>query len=170
MRRRWLPFAILSLLASPLGPGRASAHSVTGTENAAWAFELVEQVDVQEPKALTPTSPHGWVPRECDAASGAFSIARGGRTVTQGICESAARSGQKYVGQSGNIPRRIGEHARSGKLPKGNPVSTTEVLGGRTAREIAEQRRIDALGGIDNLENKINPIGPKRQHLLDGGK
>jgi hypothetical protein len=45
-------------------------------------------------------------------------------------------------------------------------VKKTEVLGGKTAREIAEQLRINILGGIDKLENKVNPIGPARQHLL----
>jgi hypothetical protein len=92
--------------------------------------------------------------------------------VTEGIDEFTGKSGKKYVGQSGNIPRRLGEHARLGKLPDGNTVSTTEVLGGKTAREIAEQKRIDALGGTKggNVENKINPIGLRRQHLLRGGK
>ncbi len=45
-------------------------------------------------------------------------------------------------------------------------VRTTEVLGGKTAREIAEQLRINELGGVKNLENIRNPIGPARQNLL----
>ena len=45
-------------------------------------------------------------------------------------------------------------------------VSRTEVFGGRTAREIAEQLRINELGGVDNLENIRNPIGLARQYLL----
>lgn len=59
------------------------------------------------------------------------------------------------------------EHARSGKLPEGAEVTTREVLGGKTAREVAEQTRINELGGIKNLENKVNPIGPSRQHLME---
>jgi hypothetical protein len=47
-------------------------------------------------------------------------------------------------------------------------VTTRHVPGGKTAREIVEQRRIDELGGIEKLENKVNPIGPNRRHLLDG--
>ena len=80
--------------------------------------------------------------------------------------------GDGYVGQSGNVWRRMREHARSRKLPQGNDASVTRVSGGKTARETAEQHRIDAQGGIKggSLENKVNPIGPKRRHLLGGGQ
>jgi hypothetical protein len=37
---------------------------------------------------------------------------------------------------------------------------------GRSSREIAEQMMIDRLGGIDNLRNVVNPIGPKRFPLM----
>src|SRR5438477_243641 len=84
------------------------------------------------------------------------------------ICDPA--SGKTYVGQSGDIARRIGEHLVSGKLlPEGlDAVRTTEVLGGKTAREIAEQLRINELGGIKNLENVRNAIGKAREYLLLG--
>lgn len=47
----------------------------------------------------------------------------------------------------------------------------TEVLGGRTAREIAEQQRINQItNGVGarhpGIANQRNPIGPARQHLL----
>ena len=60
--------------------------------------------------------------------------------------------------------KRLLQHVRSGKLAASDATSVgrTEVLGGKTAREIAEQRRINQLGGIVNLENKINAIGPAR--------
>ena len=63
---------------------------------------------------------------------------------------------------------RCAQHVRSGKLAAEDvgSVRRTEVLGGKTAREVAEQRGINQHGGIQNLENKKNPIGPKRQHLL----
>ena len=88
--------------------------------------------------------------------------------VEQGVYEFTATSGKVYVGQSGNISERLLQHVRSGKLAASDATSVgrTEVLGGKTAREIAEQRRINQLGGIVNLENKINAIGPARQHLL----
>lgn len=92
-----------------------------------------------------------------------------GAAIEQGIYEFAAVSGKTYVGQSGNISQRLLQHVRSGKLAAADmtSVSRTEVLGGKTAREIAEQRRINQLGGIINLENKVNPIGAARQHLLN---
>ncbi len=91
---------------------------------------------------------------------------RGSRIASEGIYEFTAASGKTYVGQSGNIAERLVQHTASGKLPTGGAVNTTEVLGGKTAREIAEQLRINNLGGVRNLENIRNPIGPARQHLL----
>jgi RHS repeat-associated protein len=86
----------------------------------------------------------------------------------EGIYEFTAASGKTYVGQSKNIVRRIEQHLKSGKLlPKDLPsVKITPVSGGKTAREIAEQLRINELGGVGNLENIRNPIGPGRSHLL----
>jgi RHS repeat-associated protein len=89
-----------------------------------------------------------------------------GVQATEGIYEFTAASGKTYVGQSGNIAARMEQHMASGKLLLGTPVNTTEVLGGKTAREIAEQLRINELGGIRNLENIRNPIGANRQYLL----
>ena len=43
------------------------------------------------------------------------------------------------------------------------------VAGGKTAREIAEQHKIDELGGIDQLLNRRNPIGPRRFELMPEG-
>ena len=40
------------------------------------------------------------------------------------------------------------------------------MTGGRTAREIAEQQKIDDLGGIDVLLNIRNPIGLQRFDLM----
>ena len=81
--------------------------------------------------------------------------------ITEGIYEFTSKSGKTYVGQSGNIAERIEQHVASGKLlPKDlSSVKITEVLGGKTAREIAEQLRINELGGVRNLENILNPIG-----------
>ncbi len=90
------------------------------------------------------------------------------KAAQEGIYEFTAASGKTYVGQSSNIPRRIIQHIKSGKLPSNNAkaVKTTQVTGGKLAREIAEQTRIDRLGGIKNLENVRNAIGPARSYLL----
>jgi YD repeat-containing protein len=87
----------------------------------------------------------------------------------EGVYEFVGTGGLKYVGQSNNIARRILEHMRPGGHFEGGDLSTvrwTEVLGGKTAREVAEQLRINELGGVENLLNVRNPIGPLRQYLL----
>jgi hypothetical protein len=43
------------------------------------------------------------------------------------------------------------------------------VSGGKTAREIAEQLKIDQLGGIKALGNVRNPIGTRRFGLMPEG-
>ena len=97
--------------------------------------------------------------------------AKNSSQVVEGIYEFTAASGKTYVGQSKNIAARLKQHIASGKLLPGTSVKTTKVLGGKTAREIAEQLRINSLGGIYQdcikvLENIRNPIGPARQYLL----
>jgi hypothetical protein len=84
------------------------------------------------------------------------------------------KEGLPYVGQSNNIDRRLAEHVRDGKITQeaADAARRTEVTGGKTAREVAEQRRINELtngvGASDpGIANKVNPIGPKRQHLMD---
>ncbi|NJL27504.1 MAG: hypothetical protein HC897_06195 [Thermoanaerobaculia bacterium] len=46
MRSRWLPFAILCLLASLLLPGIAAANTAAGVETRVWAFDFAGQVHV----------------------------------------------------------------------------------------------------------------------------
>jgi RHS repeat-associated protein len=83
-----------------------------------------------------------------------------------------AAGGTPYVGQSGNIPRRLRDHEKAGRLAPGTEL-TTPVPGGKTAREIAEHKRIQEItGGMparqsDSVSNKVDPIGPNRRHLLD---
>ena len=86
-----------------------------------------------------------------------------------GIYEFKGKTGKVYVGQSENIFRRIQQHLRSGKLrPEDIKTLKWKTMGGssRIEREIAEQLKIDALGGVRKLENVINAIGKNRQHLL----
>ncbi|HKV38805.1 MAG TPA: RHS repeat-associated core domain-containing protein, partial [Blastocatellia bacterium] len=102
------------------------------------------------------------------AATGGTAAEPAGKIVTEGIYEFVSSTGEGYVGQSGDIPRRIGEHLASAKLlPKDlSSLRTTEVLGGKTAREVAEQLRIIDLGGKDTLRNMVNPIGRAKANLL----
>lgn len=86
-----------------------------------------------------------------------------------------AKTGLPYVGQSSDIAKRIAQHLRSGKLAAADlhTVESAEVAGGKTAREIAEHKKIQSITGgqparySDKVANKVDPIGPKRQHLLD---
>lgn len=90
--------------------------------------------------------------------------------VTEGIYEFVSASGKVSVGQSVNISNRIAQHLASGKLLQADlaTLRTTAVSGGKVVREVAEQLRINALGGISKLENVRNPIGKARAHLLGG--
>jgi hypothetical protein len=86
--------------------------------------------------------------------------------ITEGVYEfpDALRPGQTYVGQSDELGARLETHVASGRLKSINDATVQEVKGGKFAREIAEQTRIDELGGIrgGGLSNLRNPIGAKR--------
>ena len=96
-----------------------------------------------------------------------------GKVAVEGIYEFVDTAGKRYCGQSCNIPNRLAQHIKSGKLDPNQSVTTTEVLGGKTVREIAEHKRIQQItGGVparfsDRVSNKVDPIGPNRVHLLD---
>lgn len=95
--------------------------------------------------------------------------------IKTGIYRIKFKDGTVYVGQSGNIDRRLAEHLRGGNLPEFDPVKDVQrwsVEGGKTARETMEQSLINELGGLKNLKpdksgfllrNKINPIGAARR-------
>jgi len=107
-------------------------------------------------------------------ATGGGAAVRAGSNATEGIYQVMTKEGLPYVGQSNNIERRLAEHVRNGKITQeaADAAQRSEVLGGKTAREIAEQRRInDLTNGVGasspDIANKVNPIGPKRQHLLN---
>jgi RHS repeat-associated protein len=102
--------------------------------------------------------------RFAQLGEGALEAAKG----VEGIYEFVGRSGKIYVGQSGNIGLRLAQHLESGALLEEgiSSVRFTEVSGGRLAREIAEQLRINELGGVRNLQNLRNAIGTAREYLM----
>ena len=77
----------------------------------------------------------------------------------EGVYEGpdATVPGRTYVGQSGDIPSRLARHEASGKFAPGTKVSTTEVTGGKTAREVAEHNRIQNLGGVRSRPVMADP-------------
>jgi len=95
-------------------------------------------------------------------------IAAASNGVREGVYTFVSKSGIKYVGQSSNIPRRLAQWVRAGRLAIEDldTVVTRAVTGGKTAREIEEQLTILREGGIGNLLNELNPIGPARANLL----
>jgi RHS repeat-associated protein len=74
-----------------------------------------------------------------------------------------------YVGQSGNIAQRLAQHVGRFTREEVAAAERYAVQGGKTAREIAEQLKIDELGGIGRLLNQRNPIGLARLHLMPPG-
>ncbi len=80
-------------------------------------------------------------------ATGGGAAVRAGREATEGIYEVMTREGLPYVGQSGNIDQRLAQHVASGKITQERPKrpSAPRCTGGKTAREVAEQRRINEL-------------------------
>ncbi|HKP04149.1 MAG TPA: RHS repeat-associated core domain-containing protein [Chthoniobacterales bacterium] len=93
---------------------------------------------------------------------------------TEGTYEFPDQQGgeKPYVGQSGNVEGRLGQHQAAGRLKPGTE-KVTKVEGGKTAREIAEHKRIQELTGgkpareSDKVTNKKDPIGPARIRLLE---
>jgi RHS repeat-associated protein len=85
----------------------------------------------------------------------------------------AKEPGKVYVGQSGDVPRRIDEHEDSGKKEAGSPATVRPMPGSaKGEREKAEQERINELGGKKTVpgsetSNKVNPIGPRRQKTIE---
>ncbi|MFH1932544.1 MAG: RHS repeat-associated core domain-containing protein, partial [Pseudomonadota bacterium] len=89
----------------------------------------------------------------------AAKAAKKSKAVAEGIYEATSKSGKPYVGQSKNILKRIKQHLRAKKLKPGSAVKETPMPGStKLQRRIAEQRRINKLGGKEELENIRNAI------------
>ncbi len=92
-------------------------------------------------------------------------------TKVKGVYDIVLKNGKHYVGQSKNIANRLLQHIKNKKFSLDDiaNIKIKEVVGGKTAREIVEQRIINSLGGIrgGNLLNVVNPIGKARQYLMN---
>jgi hypothetical protein len=80
----------------------------------------------------------------------------------------APRSGSRVTSLSGSRQHLI-ENGGRFTQEELNVAERFGVSGGKTAREIAEQQKIDEFGGIGNMLNKRNPIGPRRFNLMPEG-
>ena len=96
-----------------------------------------------------------------------------GSAVNEGVYVVTRANGDVYVGQSGNITERLVQHVASGKVTSSEVANAQRfaVGGGKTAREIAEQTKLDSYGGVRSLRtvNIRNPIGARRISLMGPG-
>lgn len=95
------------------------------------------------------------------AASAAVPIAR--------IYVVTKEDGSVYVGQSGNIARRLNQHLRRNKFTQAeiDNARVIPVPGGKLSREIREQLAIDDRRQLGKqLLNERNPIGMERIGLM----
>lgn len=104
-----------------------------------------------------------------ECAEIAVRMGRSSDEAVEGIYVFTGQTGRTYVGQSGDISRRLKQHLKSGKLPPKATVEIFEVAGGKFEREIAEQLKINSLGGVGQLENIVNPLGPGRIDQIPAG-
>lgn len=88
------------------------------------------------------------------------------RAPTEGVYV-LREGGETYVGQSGNLAQRSAQSAAERGLQNA-PGVRIGVNGGKTSREVAEQRTLNAAGGRDGpgVLNSVNPVGPKRAALM----
>ena len=88
--------------------------------------------------------------------------------VKEGIYEFIGTDKKKYVGQSEDIARRLGEHIADKKLDPAATVKLKEVLGGKTAREIEEYKHLREITGnvhptrSPEVSNKVWPVSEER--------
>jgi YD repeat-containing protein len=131
-------------------------------------------VGIEAASALTPIGLARQCIRRCVSIaagrSAAGSADDAARAVQEGIYVIRTKRG-RYVGQSGDIPGRLAQWVRSGRFSQAevDAAERIAVSGGRTKREIAEQLKIDELGGVDELLNIRNPIGRSRLELMPEG-
>jgi len=82
-----------------------------------------------------------------------------------GVYQFEQSNGSTYTGMTSRIPStRLAEHVSSGKLSPGGLVRITNMPGAsRLELRVAEQIRINSLGGVDSagVGNKINSIAEK---------
>jgi hypothetical protein len=95
---------------------------------------------------------------------GALEEAKG----VEGIYEFVGKTGQIYVGQSGNIGLRLAQHLRSGALFSTDIscIPFMEVTGGRINERNCRTASESLNTGFENLQNEQNAIGAAREYLM----
>lgn len=81
-----------------------------------------------------------------------------------GVYEFVAETGERYIGQSKDIFRRLRQHLKSGKLSQVEDALIYPMPGSsKLERELLEQSMIDEAGGVKNLRNSRNSVGESRR-------
>ena len=83
----------------------------------------------------------------------------------EGVYIAQATAG-KYVGQSGETSTRLASHTSKSRFGAGSAEAADDAIrlsvgGGKTSREVAEQRVLNSWGGpkTEGVLNKVNPVG-----------
>ncbi|MDP3650856.1 MAG: RHS repeat-associated core domain-containing protein [Rhodoferax sp.] len=80
-------------------------------------------------------------------------------------------NGAKYVGQSGQVTTRLGQHVSNGKFAAEatDDAVRLSIAGGKTSREVAEQRTLNLMretNAAEDILNISNSVGKAREGLL----
>ncbi|MBH0083985.1 RHS repeat-associated core domain-containing protein [Salinibacterium sp. SWN167] len=170
------PWFTAGVIVGTIAVGLATAGVGAGVAIAAIAARTAIKVAVKTAVSASQRVVTGGVvraPARLGAAATQSATKSGTNVVNEGIYVVRTEIGGTYTGQSGNIAQRLPAHVRQGKFTQAevDGAVRTEVLGGKTAREIAEQLKLDSLGGRDapGVLNKVNPIGESRMELMPPG-
>lgn len=128
MRSRWPILMLLSVLATLLDPGIASASTAAGAETRGWAFDFADGVRVGVQRSLTLELRQGCEPTydqfASDSLLAARGGARGGESAAAAYGRQAHRELAERIGQKGpgwqSEPRLIGA---DGKVYKPDVVT-----------------------------------------------
>jgi len=81
--------------------------------------------------------------------------------------DKGANKEKIYIGQSGDVEKRLAQHIHTGKLDKEElpEVEVKVVEGGKETRELAEQQEIEDNDGVKNgkITNERNAMTEKRK-------
>ena len=169
---RLVVIALAGVLAATAWP----SATTTFVHVAKYSYDVpsVSRVDVQPNETAKPSSDLRAASQDSPISRSAVSrgasttpshafIATNTATIESGNYVVSTPRGE-YVGQSGNISNRLDQHVASGKFTQAEVAAAQRISvpGSKLDREIAEQLLIDSKGGVPNLVNVVNPIGPKR--------
>jgi RHS repeat-associated protein len=109
------------------------------------ATQAVKQTARQAPKQAAKQAPR--LPQQSGSNAGIYKF-------------NNTPSGKPYIGKSKDVPKRMQQHSYSGKFQGGTYEFWRLPYQPNLQLRIAEQKAINAAGGVDKLHNRINSISP----------